>query len=93
MKINWKVRFSNPVFIGQIILSILIPILAYFGLTLQDITTWNTLGNVLLKAISNPYVLMLAVVSVYNSITDPTVEGFNDSSQAMTYIKPKKDRD
>ena len=29
MKINWKVRFKNPVFIAQIILAILTPILTF----------------------------------------------------------------
>ena len=40
---NLKVRFKNPVFIAQLILAILTPILAYAGLTMQDLTTWNTL--------------------------------------------------
>src|SRR5690625_3149784 len=93
MKINWKVRFSNPVFIAQIIMAIFIPILAYMGLTAQDLTTWSKVGKVLYEAISNPYVLLLVIVSVYNSITDPTVAGLSDSKQALQYYKPKKDSD
>lgn len=91
MKINWKVRFSNPVFISQLVLAIFIPILAYMGLTLEDLTTWGKVGRVLFEAVSNPYVLMLVIVSVYNSITDPTVSGLSDSKLALTYQKPKKD--
>ena len=91
MKINWKVRFKNPVFIGQLVLAIFVPILAYLGITLEDLTTWGTVGQVLFEAISNPYVLMLVIVSVYNSITDPTVAGLSDSKQALGYEKPKKD--
>lgn len=91
MKINWKVRFKNPVFIGQLVLAIFVPILAYLGITLEDLTTWGTVGQVLFEAISNPYVLMLVIVSVYNSITDPTVAGLSDSKQALGYKKPKKD--
>lgn len=93
MKINWKVRFQNPVFIGQLVLAIFVPILAYLGITLEDLTTWGTVGQVLFEAISNPYVLMLVIVSVYNSITDPTVAGLSDSKQALGYEKPKKDSD
>ena len=40
---NIKVRVKNPVFWVQIFLSILTPILAYAGLTAQDLTTWAKL--------------------------------------------------
>jgi len=93
MKINWKVRFSNPVFISQLVLAIFVPILAYMGLSVEDLTTWGAVGNVLFEAVSNPYVLVLVLVSVYNSITDPTVDGIGDSRQALGYRKPKKDSD
>jgi phi LC3 family holin len=89
-KINLKVRFRNPMFIAQLIASIFIPILAYAGLTAQDLTSWPILGGVLLNAISNPYVLMLVVLSVYNTLVDPTTNGFKDSSLALRYEKPKK---
>ena len=86
---NFKVRFKNPVFIAQLVLAILTPILAYAGLTLQDLTSWSALGNILVGALSNPYVLGLIVVSVWNAINDPTTAGVTDSAQAMTYEKPK----
>ena len=92
MKINWKVRFKNPVFIGQLVLAIFVPILAYMGLTLEDLTTWGKVFEVLFEAIRNPYVLALVIVSVYNSIPDPTVKGLSDSKQALTYNKPKEDK-
>ena len=38
---NLKVRVKNPVFWVQIVLSILTPVLAYAGLTAQDLTTWS----------------------------------------------------
>lgn len=91
MKINWKVRFRNPVFIGQLVLAIFVPILAYLGITLEDLTTWGKVGRVFLEAVSNPYVLMLVIVSVWNAINDPLVGGLSDSKQAMKYEKPKKD--
>lgn len=88
MKINMKVRFSNPIFIAQIVMSILLPILTYLGLTVQDMTSWSLLGNALFEAIKNPYVLGLVVVSVWNAINDPTTKGVGDSSNALTYNKP-----
>lgn len=90
---NLKVRFRNPVFLAQIILSILMPILTYAGLTVQDITSWQKLGTLLYNAIQNPYVLGLVAVSVWSALTDPTTAGLGDSKRAMTYQKPYKDGD
>lgn len=87
---NWKVRFKNPLFIAQMILAVLTPILAYAGLTVIDLTTWQALGDLLIGALSNPYVLGLVVVSVFNAVTDPTTSGVADSEQALTYTKPKE---
>jgi phi LC3 family holin len=89
MKINWKVRFKNPVFLAQLGLSVLTPILAYAGLTLADMTTWSAVGQIFVDAISNPYVLGLVAVSVWNALNDPTTAGVKDSEQAMTYDTPK----
>jgi phi LC3 family holin len=86
---NFKVRFKNPVFIVQIFLSVLVPILTYAGLTFQDLTSWAILGKVFVEAIQNPYVLGLITVSVWNALNDPTTEGLTDSKLAMTYDKPK----
>ena len=90
MKINLKVRFKNPLFYAQLVLSVLTPILTYLGLTATDLTTWAKLGDVLLQAVSNPYVLALTLVSVYNALVDPTTKGFGDSENALTYDKPKQ---
>lgn len=88
--INFKVRLKNPVFVAQLVLAVFTPILAYAGLTAKDLTTWKALFDLLVSAISNPYVLMLVVVSVWNAINDPTTAGVNDSAKALTYTKPKK---
>lgn len=87
--INWKVRFKNPVFIAQLFLSVLTPILAYAGLTLADMTSWSALCQILMDAIKNPYVIILVIVSVWNALNDPTTKGLSDSIQAMTYTAPK----
>lgn len=91
-KINWKIRFNkeNILFIAQVIVSVAIPILAYFGLQASDLTTWEKIREVLVDAISNPYVLLMAVVSLFNAITDPTTKGIGDSTTALLYTKPKK---
>lgn len=89
MKINLKVRFKNPVFIAQLVLAILTPIIGYMGLTVEDLTTWGKLGEVLLEAVGNPYVLALVLVSVWNAVNDPTTSGLSDSERALTYEEPK----
>ena len=88
---NLRIRFKNPVFIVQLILAILTPILAYAGLTFQDLTTWKALGDLLLGAISNPYVLGMIAVSVWNALNDPTTSGVKDSKRALQYDEPHKD--
>ncbi|MER2040789.1 MAG: phage holin [Desemzia incerta] len=90
MKINWKIRFKNPQFIAQLIVAIFIPILTYAGITAQDITSWAILLDLMVDAISNPYVLVMVAVSVYNAVVDPTTTGLSDSQQALAYSAPKK---
>ena len=90
-KINWKVRFNkeNILFISQVIISVVIPILTYFGLQASDLTTWSKVWGTFVQAISNPYVVVMVLVSLFNAITDPTTKGIGDSSIALTYNKPK----
>ena len=89
MKINWKIRLKNPVFVAQIVLAALTPVLAYVGLSFKDLTSWATLGDLIQQAYSNPYLLGLVVVSVFNTITDPTTKKLRDSDKALSYKKPQ----
>ena len=91
-KINWKVRFSknNILFITQVIISVVIPILTYFGLQASDLSTWAKVWNTLIAAISNPYVVIMALISFFNAVTDPTTKGIRDSTTALSYTEPKK---
>ena len=86
--INWKVRIKNPVFWVQIAVAIVLPILAYLGLSWEDMTSWAALGSIFVQAVSNPVILVSVVVSVWNAINDPTTKGLADSTRALTYDKP-----
>ena len=88
--INWQVRFNNPTFWVNVGIAIITPILAYFGLTGADMTSWQTLGTTALNAASNPYVCILVIISVWNAVQDPTTKGVTDSARALTYTKPNK---
>lgn len=87
---NIKVRMRNPVFWAQIALAIVSPVLAYFGLTGADMTTWEFVFETAVNAVQNPYVLFLIASSVWAALNDPTTAGVGDSARAMTYTKPAK---
>ncbi len=91
MKINWKVRIKNPAFWVQLVISVFAPIFAYMGITAEDMTTWQGVGEMLFSAVSNPYVLFLVLVSVYNAVIDPTTYGIGDSKNALSYEEPRKE--
>ena len=88
--INLKVRFKNPIFLAQLFLAIATPIGAYFGLTGEDMSTWAKVGETIIAAAANPYVVMLVAVSVWNALNDPTTAGIRDSEQALEYEVPRK---
>ena len=88
MNINWRIRIKNPAFWVSIAIAIVTPILAYFGLTAQDMTSWGAIWDVVVQAVSNPYVILTVAVSVYNAVIDPTSTGVTDSSRALQYDEP-----
>ena len=89
MKINWTVRFKNPVFWAELVAAILLPILTHMGMNWEDITTWAALGEVILTAFQNPVIMVAVAVSVWNALNDPTTKGLSDSTNALTYTEPK----
>ena len=82
--INWRVRVKNKQFWLSLIPAILLlmqVIAAPFGYQ------WDFgVLNEQLAAIVNA---LFAVLVILGIVTDPTVAGFKDSAQAMTYTKPK----
>lgn len=93
MKINWNVRFKSPQFWIGILGVIASPVLAYYGLSFADMTSWESLGNVLQQFFTNPFLIgtvLMAVLSFIGVLTDPTTKGIADSKQAMEYEEPKE---
>lgn len=85
MKINWTVRLKNKTFWLTAIPALLLlgsQILALFGVTWD----YTPLAQQL-SAITGTVFGLLALLGVVN---DPTTTGVSDSSQALTYQKPKK---
>lgn len=86
--INWKVRIKNKAFWLSLIpaLLLLIQAVAYvFGFSLD----LSEMGDKLL-AVVNALFTVLALLGI---VTDPTTAGVGDSAQALTYEKPKDDKE
>ncbi len=77
-KINWKIRFKNPIFWLNVLLAVATPILAYFGINGSDLTSWSSLFSLVLDALKNPYVVGLVLVSLWNNIINPVTKGITD---------------
>ena len=87
---NWKVRFRNPGFWVQIVVSACAAVLAYAVLTAADLTTRESGGALFCNAVLNPYCLFLVLSSVWNAGNDPTTKGVADSERARQYTIPQK---
>ena len=88
MNINWKVRFANKQFWLSLIPALLLLIqvvAAVFGYALD----LGDLGNKLLAVVN----ALFAVLALLGIVTDPTTAGVSDSAQALTYEKPKDDKE
>lgn len=85
MKINWKVRIKNKNFWLAIIPAVLLiiqPVLTLLGVTID----LGEIGNALIAIVDSVFV----VLALLGIVTDPTTKGIADSTQAMTYEKPKE---
>ena len=87
--INWKVRFKNPVYIFQILIAALSPVLVYAGLSFADLTTWTSIGDLFKEAYSNPALLGAMIYAGYTATIDPVTKGHADSTRALRYEKPE----
>lgn len=86
MKLNWKVRFKNKVWLlsfFSVIVSFAYTILGM--LDIAPVVTKNTVMQVVNEAL-----MLLSLVGV---IVDPTTEGVGDSQRALGYEEPWVDKD
>ena len=84
MKVNWKVRFKNKIWLStfiSLIVGFVYNILACFEV-FPSVTQ-----NAVMQIISN----VLTFLGLIGVIVDPTTDGFNDSDRAMGYVDPWKD--
>lgn len=84
MKVNWKVRFKNKVWLASFfscIVSFIYTILGMFDIF--PAVTQNTVSQIV-----NQVLMVLSLIGV---IVDPTTNGYSDSNRAMGYEEPWKD--
>lgn len=81
MKINWKVRFKNKVWLTSFIT--LIVSFAYNIMQMFDITPAFAQGRVM--EIVNQFLMLLGLMGV---VVDPTTQGIGDSERALSYDEP-----
>ena len=85
MRINWRVRFSNKLWLGSF-LSLIVGFI-YSMLALFDVFPEVTESLVL--QLLNQVLTFLGLIGV---IVDPTTAGIADSDRAMFYTEPWDDR-
>lgn len=82
--INWKVRIKNKNFWVALIPAIIVLIQAVasvFGISIN----LGAVGDKLIAVVNSVFI----VLSILGIVNDPTTSGISDSTQAMTYEKPK----
>ena len=84
MKLNWKVRFKNKLWLGSF-LSLIVGFV-YSMLALFDVFPEVTQSLVL--QLLNQVLTFLGLIGV---IVDPTTAGIGDSERAMSYSQPWDD--
>ena len=84
MKLNWKVRFKNKIWLGSF-LSLIVSFV-YSMLGLFDVFPDVTRNNVI--EILNQILTFLGLIGV---LVDPTTAGLGDSERAMGYEEPWDD--
>ena len=85
MKLNWKVRFKNKVWLGSF-LSLVIGFI-YSLLALFDV--FPAVTQNLVVQLLNQVLTFLGLIGV---IVDPTTAGLEDSDRAMGYEEPWEDK-
>ena len=91
MKINWRVRFNkkNMLFLFRFFAALFLPVVTYFGISYEELTTWAKVWDIFIQFVSNPFLLMLTAFNAMNVIPDPVVKGISDSPTGLQLIEPK----
>ena len=84
MKLNWKVRFKNKIWLGSfcsLVIGFIYSLLALFDVFPQ-------VTESIILQLMNQVLTFLGLIGV---IVDPTTAGLEDSDRAMGYEEPYRD--
>ena len=84
MKVNWKVRFKNKVWLAtffSLIIGFVFNLLSLFDI--YPAVTRNQVTEIVTQG--------LTFLGLFGIIVDPTTAGLNDSDRAMNYDEPWDD--
>lgn len=84
MKINWKVRFKNKIWLGSFISLII-------GFVYSMLALFDVFPEITENAIARMIDQVLTFLGLIGVIVDPTTAGLEDSNRAMTYQEPWED--
>ena len=84
MKINWKVRFKNKVWLATF-LSLII------GFAYNILAMFDIYPAVTQNAVTQVVGQVLTLLGLIGVLVDPTTEGLSDSNRAMSYEEPWRD--
>lgn len=84
MKLNWKVRFRNKIWLTSFISLIV-------GFIYNVLSAFEIFPSVTQSAIMQIIGNILEFLGMIGVIIDPTTAGINDSNRAMTYEVPYRD--
>lgn len=84
MKLNWKVRFKNKIWLTSFISLIV-------GFIYNVLSAFEIFPSVTQSAIMQIIGNILEFLGLIGVIIDPTTAGINDSNRAMTYEVPHRD--
>lgn len=86
MKINWKVRFKNKVWLSTFISLII-------GFVYNVLALFDVFPAITQHAVTQIVGEVLTFLGLIGVLVDPTTEGLNDSNRAMSYEEPWRDED
>ena len=92
MNFNFKVRAKNPVFWISNIIAVLVYIGGYLGVKGEDVTSWGKLFDILGDIVSNPYLIVMIIVTLITTAISYTDKGIRDTGIVQTYTKPRDDK-
>ena len=81
MKVNWKVRFKNKVWLGCFFAAIISFIFTMLGM-------FDIFPSITEDQIMRVVSAILTFLSLTGVIVDPTTHGVDDSERAMSYEEP-----